>query len=231
MPQTTKCTCQHCGNTFVIKISDYNRGRGKYCSQACYNAYRKATTGTNKHPGWVGVECICQTCGKTYFIKQSEFKKGYGKHCSMECRRKPKTKLTCKLCGRPFWRLNCQLTRGNDGQFCSRSCRQKYTCMTKFTESPTGIERLLIDELDSRCIHYEFQYPILNWVIDFAFPEHSLAVEADGIYWHNLDNVQEKDARKDQSLHDKGWTILRFTGDEIRASVSDCVDKILLHLT
>jgi len=70
-----------------------------------------------------------------------------------------------------------------------------------------------------------------GWVIDFAFPAHKLIVEADGIYWHSLPNVQAKDARKDADLTQRGWTILRFTGDDIRASACACVDKIVKHLT
>jgi len=102
--------------------------------------------------------------------------------------------------------------------------------MTAFRRKPSSIEQLLIDSLDAKNINYEFQYPFINCVLDFAFPAHKLAVEADGTYWHSLDNVKEKDKRKDKKLIENGWTILHFTEDEIHASPSVCVEKIVAHL-
>ena len=58
-----------------------------------------------------------------------------------------------------------------------------------------------------------------------------LAVEADGVYWHGIDRVKEKDARKDRRLLDSGWDVLRFTGDEIRQSAQGCIDKIASRMS
>jgi very-short-patch-repair endonuclease len=92
----------------------------------------------------------------------------------------------------------------------------------------TSIEKAIQKEFDSLGLIYEIQYTgIPPWVIDFAFPDHRLAIEIDGVYWHSLKNVKEKDARKDKDLTNKGWQIIHFTGDEIRESTSNCVDKII----
>jgi very-short-patch-repair endonuclease len=129
-----------------------------------------------------------------------------------------KIKRICKYCSDKF-EIYPSWGKNGQGIFCSRSCRASYHIRKASLISPTSIERLLIDELNSRNIKYEFQYQISSWVIDFAIPERRLAIEADGVYWHGLPNVQEKDARKDKDLRQRGWNIIHFTGDEIRKSI------------
>jgi very-short-patch-repair endonuclease/DNA-binding NarL/FixJ family response regulator len=47
------------------------------------------------------------------------------------------------------------------------------------------------------------------WIIDVAIPEHKLAVEFDGSYWHNI----EKDKIRDKALLKLGWKTLRLRYD------------------
>jgi very-short-patch-repair endonuclease len=164
---------------------------------------------------------------------KSKYDDGRKHHCSQKCLikgrspsrpKQPRIQLACKHCGQPFYLLKCQ-TKGSRGQFCSRPCVAAYT-IRHLATGPSSIEKLLIDELNKRKIPFEFQHPVTGWTIDFAIPALLLAVEADGVYWHSLPNVQEKDKRKDADLQARGWTVLHFTGDEIRDSVSDCVDQI-----
>jgi very-short-patch-repair endonuclease len=131
----------------------------------------------------------------------------------------------CKLCGAEFESYPSWVARG-ESRFCSHSCAAIYRNHVKGIQSPTSIERLLIDELNRRNVAYVFQYPFKRAVMDFAFPDARLCVEADGIYWHSLPNVQEKDAMRDQLFHNHGWIAIHFTGDEIRESAERCVDVI-----
>jgi very-short-patch-repair endonuclease len=48
------------------------------------------------------------------------------------------------------------------------------------------------------------------WIIDIAIPEHSIALEFDGTYWHQ---DLEKDKRRDESLLKMGWKTIRFRYD------------------
>ena len=96
--------------------------------------------------------------------------------------------------------------------------------------SPTKIERSIAHELKKRKIKFCQEYAMTGWTIDFAFPDQKLAVEADGVYWHSLKNVIEKDKRKDKDLKRRGWTILHFREDEIKKNVGRCVDVIEKHL-
>lgn len=61
--------CQHCGNEFVVKKSDYRLKSGgiKYCSKACSFEARKT-----------GTIVQCKTCGKEFYSTRQKF-------CSPEC--------------------------------------------------------------------------------------------------------------------------------------------------
>jgi len=142
-----------------------------------------------------------------------------------------KIERICLQCGGVFYRYPSQLTRPRDGKFCSKTCRALYVNQRRrLRKGPTSIEQLLINELAVRAVPFCFQYPFAGYVLDFAFPIHQVAVEADGVYWHSLENVKEKDARKDRDLAALGWTVLHFDGDQIRESPATCVDLILEHL-
>jgi len=93
----------------------------------------------------------------------------------------------------------------------------------------TNIEKKLHDELVRRGIEFEFQFPTRSgFIIDFAFPGKRLAVECDGAAWHVPGN--RRDRFRDFILRRGGWTILRFTEQEILSDVSRCVDIIIQRL-
>lgn len=198
-------TCPQCDKSFYRQPSHLDQ----FCSRECYDKHRKENA-----------DKICETCGKTFFTTIDMRNECY---CSRECYfNRPLTGIwkPCKNCSEKFY---VGPARAEREQFCSRDCRISY-------QGPTSIEQLLIDELETRDIEYEFQYKLNQWSIDFAFPNHKLAVEADGVYWHSLPENIERDKRKDRSLKRKDWTILRFTGDEIRESSTDCIDQVLAHI-
>jgi len=95
----------------------------------------------------------------------------------------------------------------------------------------TNIEIKLREELESRGLKwgtdFATQFPIkYGYIIDIAFPDKKIAVEADGEPWHS----PKKDATKNYILKQKGWKVLRFPGNKILTDVKGCVDEILRHL-
>ena len=194
--------CKYCGREFYVQPSHTDQ----FCSRECYDAdcAEKAKQ-------------VCKTCGKE-FINQNSL------YCSRECwRNRPKQGVwkNCKNCGNEFYVC---ASHANGEVFCSRDCRLQY-------DGPTGIEQLIIDELDNRCIDYEFQFKFGRYMLDFAFPEYKLAVEADGVYWHSLPGNVQRDIRKDRALKKAGWSVMRLDGNAIRESPSSCVDKIIANLS
>jgi hypothetical protein len=62
--------------------------------------------------------------------------------------------------------------------------------------------------------------------IDIANPDVKLAIEVDGKS-HRYGLWPERDRKKTQVLNDLGWTVLRFTNEEIKDDLESCVQKVL----
>ena len=58
------------------------------------------------------------------------------------------------------------------------------------------------------------QRPVLNYIADFMCKELMLIIEVDGIT-HTWKEMEEKDRRKETTLKNAGFTILRFTDEEV----------------
>jgi len=92
------------------------------------------------------------------------------------------------------------------------------------TESP--LEHRLAKALSAKNVAYEREYLISRMHVDFAFPKSKLVVECDGYRYHHEQKARERDKRRDDILRSKGWTVLRFTGTELRDDLDGCVRRI-----
>lgn len=75
-------------------------------------------------------------------------------------------------------------------------------------------------------------YPT-NYKLDLANPRVKLSIEIDGGSHKSL-AVREADERKTYFLESRGWTVLRFTNEEVLADVTRCartVESTTLRLT
>lgn len=93
----------------------------------------------------------------------------------------------------------------------------------KITESP--IEDALKYELDQRRIQYQTQQRIGRYRVDFLFEEAKLIIECDGKY-HRTGKQLQKDRDRDLYLIGKGYTVQRFSGDQLYRDVERCVNII-----
>ena len=66
---------------------------------------------------------------------------------------------------------------------------------------------------------YKF-HPARRWRIDFAWPDHKLAVEIEGAVWsygrHTRGSGFVKDIEKYNELTLMGWALLRFTPQQVK---------------
>jgi very-short-patch-repair endonuclease len=53
------------------------------------------------------------------------------------------------------------------------------------------------------------------YVLDFAYPELGVGIEADGAIWHERNDLKERDRQRDEKLSNVGWRILRFSENAI----------------
>lgn len=72
------------------------------------------------------------------------------------------------------------------------------------------------------------EFPILNgkYRIDFADPVTKTAVELDGWQYHQNRAQFEQDRKRQRDLVEQGWTIIPFTGREIKNTPDDCVHQV-----
>jgi len=72
------------------------------------------------------------------------------------------------------------------------------------------------------------QHPIGPCVVDFACDRLRLVIEVDGGV-HSREDVRLKDARRQEVIEGLGWTVLRFTNDEVLLEVERLSEAVRGH--
>ncbi len=71
------------------------------------------------------------------------------------------------------------------------------------------------------------QYPIGSYITDFACPAHKLIVELDGAQ-HNDPNAMRYDLARTTFLETSGWTVLRFTNDDVLKDINGVCQHVTI---
>lgn len=184
-------TCPQCGKEFV--------GRNAvHCSRACQMAAQRTR-----------VTRICIVCGFSFERCPSVIAKGDGRFCSQACahayQMQQRIQCTCLHCGRQFEVVPSDLNYRTP-RFCSATCNRKYV-------GETAPEQRMRNTLERLALRFEAQFPFLRYHLDFYLPEHQLAIEVDGTYWHK--KHPERDAKRDATLLSHGIRTIRFAETEI----------------
>ncbi|CAA0134655.1 Uncharacterised protein [Mycolicibacterium vanbaalenii] len=69
-----------------------------------------------------------------------------------------------------------------------------------------------------------------TWRLDFAWPDHRLAVEYDGFDWHSDPDQFRRDRQKRAALTEVGWSLLSVVSDDVRRRSRDMVRRIEVEL-
>lgn len=212
-------TCANCAGSFHPYLG---RKDQKFCCQACDKAF-KAIELVSKH---------CPQCDLDFQVPKSIAERF--NVCSRACRVALTKYVDCERCGKRF-RAEKRLNR----HFCSEECRRPPvslrcdTCQLSFRVSPafgtrrycsfacyrkstaeTSIERKMREALEEAGILFNQEEPAGRYSIDFNPIGTKLAIEVDGVYWHDAD----KDGRRDAWLAKYGWETVRFGELEINAT-------------
>lgn len=93
-----------------------------------------------------------------------------------------------------------------------------------YAKAPSRLEATLALHMRSAGLNPEREFRFhkpRRWKFDFAFPDQKIAIEAEGGTWSNGRHVRAKgfalDCEKYNQAALDGWTLLRFTGDQIRS--------------
>ena len=73
------------------------------------------------------------------------------------------------------------------------------------------------------------QKPLLSYIVDFYCAKAKLIIELDGSQHYEPD-YQEKDALRDAELNSLGFTVMRFSNDEVMREIEAVVEQIFLFL-
>lgn len=96
---------------------------------------------------------------------------------------------------------------------------------------------LLGKDLPQHEVEFFFAKPERAWRLDFAWPEHKIAVELEGGIWvggrHNRGAGFEEDAVKYNDAVIRGWRILRYTTTMLKNDPAGCINRVrgLIHST
>ena len=77
----------------------------------------------------------------------------------------------------------------------------------------------------------ELQYEIVDGNselrrVDFAWPEHRVAVEYDGLDWHSGPEAMRRDRKRTVALLDVGWVVIAIVFEDVRYRAWDFVARI-----
>jgi hypothetical protein len=79
------------------------------------------------------------------------------------------------------------------------------------------------------------QYEIVDtngkiWRLDFAWPEHRVAAEYDGVDWHSGPDAFFRDRRRSAALQDLGWVAVPIVAEDVRYRSWELVRRIEARL-
>ena len=97
---------------------------------------------------------------------------------------------------------------------------------------PTEAEKCLWEMLRAKKMGYRFrrQHIIGDFIVDFICLPLNLIIEVDGEY-HNTPKQQEVDQLRDSILNQAGYTILRFTNEEVIGNIDNVLHRITTVMT
>lgn len=231
-------TCKVCNKVFFKSRS----AKAKFCGRECYHKWHKEYMKENPSNPRNKIIRTCEWCKGEFWISPSALNRKdmrQGRFCSKKCTNAwkrtvrgkdhpldKKITCTCDWCGKQY---RTQRVYEGRTRFCSKPCHGAYTSHHA-GRAETSIERSVRKLLESMSVEFAQEKKMGTFVCDFVIKASRLVIECDGVYWHSIPSVKERDARKDSWLQSHGYNVLRLTGDKIRKDLSWCKQQILNHL-
>lgn len=99
-------------------------------------------------------------------------------------------------------------------------------------QAASHAERLLVRLLRAAGVSgWELGYPIQGYLVDLAFPMQRVAIEVDGWAWHMAADRFVDDRRRQNTLVNAQWTVLRFTWHDLVGRPDRVVHEIRVALS
>lgn len=206
--------CGICGKRYEVQRYAKN---SRYCGIDCRNkGISKSLAGRfsgKENPNYKGrIIKTCKYCNKLFEVYP--YRKNTANYCSISCSKFDTSDKTRKKIAESVKKLQKENPKIHPNYIMSQKGHI------------TQIEKLIKDELIRKKMHFKFQYMILNYWLDFAFPEIKLAIECDGERWHSTKEQISKDFNRDKQLCKHGWNVLRFNEHQILRNLKGCIQNI-----
>ncbi|GLO66126.1 PDDEXK family nuclease [Oceanobacillus kimchii] len=198
------CSCDYCKTKFYRQIYAI-RGNNTFCSLNCKNKWLK---NNNPNPKKDEKKVFCEVCHKEFFVYESKYLKQDNFLCSRGCystHRKinyradniynySRFNVNCNMCNITFETTEWYI-ENKRFLFCSQECYWRhrkefykdyyYKTNINNSRTETDPEKTVRRWLESNDIKYVQEYPFYKkYFIDFFLPEHKVAIEVNGDYWH-----------------------------------------------
>jgi len=117
--------------------------------------------------------------------------------------------------------------------------------MSRIKQKNTTAERKLFKALRERKIYFTRNRKDVFGTPDVCFKRKKVAVFVDSDFWHGRKSLPKSnqefwawkfernrnyDEKVNATLTEQGWTILRFSENEVKKAVETCVEKILIAI-
>ncbi|MBR1934180.1 MAG: endonuclease domain-containing protein [Prevotella sp.] len=101
----------------------------------------------------------------------------------------------------------------------------------KNRNNPTDAERILWQYLRGGRTgwHFRQQHVVLDYIPDFVCLSKQLIIEIDGGY-HLVGEQPQRDAERTEELEKQGFSVLRFTNDEVIGDIDNVLETIMNKL-
>ena len=93
------------------------------------------------------------------------------------------------------------------------------------------LERKFHELCEIEGLELEPQVNISGRTVDFLIKDTKVIVEIDGFDSHSFKTMTQQDYTKDKILKSKGYSVLRFRGDEIKYQIRKCIDRVKEYLS
>ncbi len=91
------------------------------------------------------------------------------------------------------------------------------------TKSEASLWKYVLRSRKMRGLVFNRQRPVLGYIVDFMSKKIKLIIEADGIT-HESEEARERDRIRQNKLEEAGFTVIRFSDEEILNNI-DAVEK------
>jgi len=98
----------------------------------------------------------------------------------------------------------------------------------KLRADMTDAERVLwsrIRRKQIKGVQFYRQKPVGNYIVDFYCPKAKLIIEVDGGY-HKRSEIMQNDHEKDKTMNELGFTVLRFSNDQVMNHIEHVLEEI-----